>query len=419
MNPLARLRRLSTSSHARQTALTSLVTYAGMGLSVLSAPVVAQTLGADGRGVLAGTFVVVQVIGWVAFLGLPNGLALQVEKRAEISLWGVCVVGLIGLLAGVLTFVMAPELANADPRIELGVRIVSVLLVFAGLSNIGDQLSLLRGAVYVYNSIRAATLVLPSATIIVMFATGTLTLRSAFIATLIGQVLGIGIGLVVALSLFRVRGRARVPWNFSLRFWFSTVFDSVGGRADQLALTTLTSASVVGVYAVAVTCANAASGLAQALAQTSLTRFVKAAREGQYSSLRRLTMIAASATLSTGALITVLVLLYGRVIFGDDFSALPPIVAVLVLAGSLQDIWKLRAARDAASENAGRLAVASAIGVAVMVGVIVVLAVTDSVSGLSMAFAFLAMCVTRLGIHILLTSWAANKRARSAEAVQR
>jgi O-antigen/teichoic acid export membrane protein len=61
------------------------VTYAGMGLGLISAPILARTLGADGRGVLAGAFVFVQLLSWVAFMGLPRGLAIQSQNENQRS----------------------------------------------------------------------------------------------------------------------------------------------------------------------------------------------------------------------------------------------------------------------------------------------------------------------------------------------
>src|SRR5690606_14433959 len=46
---------------------TPLVTYAGLSLSLLSTPMLTQAVGADGRGVIAGSFVMLQIMTWVAF----------------------------------------------------------------------------------------------------------------------------------------------------------------------------------------------------------------------------------------------------------------------------------------------------------------------------------------------------------------
>lgn len=410
---LRRLRALATSQHARHTALNSFVTYLGMGLSLLSAPILAQTLGADGRGVLAGAFVAIQLMSWVAFLGLPNGLALQIAKRDEISFWGVALTGLIGLIAAAGTFFLAPVLSNGDPRIELGIRAASILLAFTGVCNIGDQIALLSGRLYVYNAMRAATLVLPSIVIIVLFLAGHLTLPLAYLATVGGQSITVLIGCIVAVSALRRRNRAPIPWGFSLRIWISTVFDSVGGRGDQLALTMLAPVSVVGVYAIAVTCANAASGVSVGLAQASASRFVKAAAGGGSTPLKKLIVAAATLTLLAGSAILLVVTLFGVKIFGDDFAALPPIVAVLVIAAVAQDVWKLRAAHATAHERAGSLAVASCVGLVTMIAVIVMFEVLGALSGVTMALAFLAMCLMRLLAHFVLEAIASG-RARTA-----
>ncbi|WP_447643560.1 oligosaccharide flippase family protein [Nocardioides zeae] len=391
---------MRSSTHARHAALNAAVTYAGMGSSVLSAPVLAHTLGADGRGVLAGTFVVLQVAGWIAFLGLPSALSLQVSKRQELAAWGVVATGLIGLGVAAVVAMAAPTLANGDERIALGMRVVAVLLVFTGLGNIGDQVALLRGAVVVYNVMRAATLVLPSVAILVLAALGHLTVLSAFVATLAGQSITVLLGCAYALRNLRGLKRARVPWSLSLKLWITTVFDSVGGRGDQVALTMLSSAPVVGVYAIAVTCATAASGVANGLAQASFAQFVRSDGAEDELPIRRLMAMVAVSTAVVGSAILAVVALFGDRIFGDDFSGLPPVVAVLLVAGVLQDMWRVRAVRESVREQAGSLAVASAVGLVAMIALIAVLAARDSVNAVSMAMAFMTMCAVRLGTHL-------------------
>ncbi|MFW6772731.1 hypothetical protein ACOACO_00475 [Nocardioides sp. CPCC 205120] len=347
-----------------------------------------------------------QVAGWVSFLGLPASLALQMEKRRELSFWGVVTAGLIGTVVSLLVVAAAPTLANGDGRIATGIRVAAVLLLLTGIGNIGDQLALLRGAVVVFNLMRAATLVLPSVAILILAAFGALTLTSAFLATLTGQSITVLIGCAYTLRNSRGLSRTGVPWNLSLKLWITTVFDSVGGRGDQVALTMLTSAPVVGVYAIAVTCTTAASGVASSLAQASFAQFVRAAGGADEPSLRRLMLVVASCTLAAGAGILAVVALFGEHIFGTDFSGLPPVVAVLLLAAVLQDVWRVRAVRESVRERAGSLAVASAVGLAVMVLVIAVLAANEAVSAVSMAFAFTTMCAVRLLTHLALMRYA-------------
>lgn len=402
MSRLNRFVRRFRNDQARHTIINVLVTYAGMALSLISAPILAQTLGADGRGVLAGVFVVIQVVGWIAFLGLPQGIALQLAKRAELSAWGILTITALGITSAAIVYLVAPNFAHGDSRVETGIRICSVVLVFMGFSSIGDQLSILNARVWVYNSIRAATLLFPSLAIIILFFLGFLNVTTAFLATLIGQSASVLIGTIVAIGALRHKNRARVPWSFSLRLWSSTIFDSVGGRGDQLALTALAPPAVIGVYAIAVTCTTAASGLAQAITQASINRFFRESRVGVVVPIRKLSLLLGLCTAVSGIVILIIVFFFGVSIFGPDFAGLAPVVAILVLAAVTQDLWKLRAARAATHERAGQLAIASAVGLATMGAAIGTFVALNIVSAISMAVAYLAMCSIRLVVFTIL-----------------
>jgi O-antigen/teichoic acid export membrane protein len=401
---------------ARHIAFNASVSYLGLGLSLLSAPILAQTLGADGRGVIAGSLVVVQVVGWIAFLGLPRGIALQIEKRREIAMPAVVLVGALGMLSALLVFLAAPVLSNDDDRIEMGMRIASGVLVLAGLSSIGDQTALLRGRLWIYNSIRGCTLILPSCGIIVLSSAGQLTLETAFIVSVAGQVGSVAIGALYALSSLRWLSRAAIPWRFSLQYWTASVFDSVGGRADQLILTAISTPAAVGLYAVAVTCSGAASGLAQALNQTIYARLVRDSKNGQTTSLNRISYIGVGATLFIGALIMLVVWLFWRQLFGPTFDGLVPVLGVLIVASVLSDQWRLRVYFDSARENGAALAVSSIVGLVTMIIAVTLFAAAGLISPLSIAISYALLCAMRIVSRIILVRL---KRERKQMKTQR
>lgn len=385
------------------------VTYLGMGLSLLSAPLLARELGAGGRGVLAAAFVLVQLLSWSAFLGLPRGLAMQELRKGYASRNALRVVTLLGPIAAVVAFIASGAAANGDHQIATYIKVAASVLILAGLGAVGVERALVRGQLLAVNLSRALNLVLPSLAIIIAFGLGILTLQSAFVITLSGQVLSVLLGIVLATPLLRSRTRIPSPWRFSLHYWGGSAFDGIGARVDQLILAACVLPSQLGVYAVAVTCASAAGGFTQALNQLTYSRFASLSTGADGAPmLRRRTSMGLAMSAFSGGSIVVVVALWGEWLFGSSFDGLFPIVSVLVIAQAMNDQWQLRTYLDSASGDPSALMWASACGIVVLVAVAVVLGASGNLNGLSMAYALVGFAAVRLVVRAIL------RRTRSA-----
>jgi O-antigen/teichoic acid export membrane protein len=383
---------------------TASITYAGMGLSLVSAPILARTLGPDGRGVLAGAFVATQVLSWVAFFGLPRGLSLQEHKRESVSAWGVIIVGLLGPLSAVAAILSADLLSNGDDRIALGMRIGATILVFTGLSQLGFELVLIKGQFWRFNLVRIANVVLPSAGYIVAFLIGRLTLEVAFSITFLANALATVLGCVYAVSAIRLAKSTRVPWNFSLRYWTTSAFDSVGGRLDQLLLSALSPAAVLGSYAVAVTCAAASGGVTQALNHVTYSRFVNIAGSSQANAqlLRRRTIVGGVLSLAVAVPVLIIVVVFGSMLFGPGYEDLATVTAILIVSQFLNDQWQLRIYLDSASEDARALTLSSGLGLLALAVSAALFSVNGTLTGAHMAICVVIFGVVRLSLRALL-----------------
>ncbi|WP_161972550.1 oligosaccharide flippase family protein [Curtobacterium sp. HSID17257] len=379
------------------------MTYLGMGLSLLSAPLLARELGADGRGVLAAAFVLVQLLSWSAFLGLPRGLAMQELRNGYASRNALRVVTLLGPIAAVIAFIASGAAANGDDRIATYIKVAASVLVLAGLGAVGVERALIRGQLLAVNLSRALNLVLPSLAIIIAFGSGVLTLQSAFVITLSGQMLSVLLGIVLATPLLRSRTRIPAPWRFSLHYWGGSAFDGIGARVDQLILAACVLPNQLGVYAVAVTCASAAGGFTQALNQLTYSRFASLPiGSDDAPMLRKRTFIGLAMSALSGGLIVVVVALWGDWLFGSSFDGLFPIVSVLVIAQAMNDQWQLRTYLDSASGDPSALMWASACGMVVLVAVAVLLGMSGNLSGLSMAWALVGFAAVRLAVRAII-----------------
>ncbi|SMQ58475.1 oligosaccharide flippase family protein [Agreia sp. VKM Ac-1783] len=383
---------------------TAFVTYAGMGLSLVSAPILARTLGPDGRGVLAAAFVATQVLSWVAFLGLPRGLSVQEHRRSSVSGWGVVVIGVLGPASAALALAGSETLSNGDERIALGIRIGATVLILTGLSQLGLEYVLIKGQMWRFNLARIANVVLPSVGYIVAFVLGHLTLEVAFSITFLASVVATLLGCIYAIPALRRARRVPIPWNFSLRYWTTSAFDSVGGRLDQLILTSLSPASVLGVYTVAVTCASASGGLTQALNHVTYSKFAgaNASLHANTSVLRRRTLIGGAMSIAVAVPVLLIVIFYGTSLFGPGYEGLPLVTAILIVSQFLNDQWQLRIYLDSASEDARSLTLSSGMGLVALASAAALFNAAGTLTGAHMAICVVLFGAVRLGSRTIL-----------------
>ena len=375
---------------------TTFVTYAGMGLSLLSAPIIARTIGADGRGLLAAAFVSIQLLSWTAFLGLPRTLAVAASQKRIVPRSGILTTTLLGVVSTILALSTADIVANGNDQLALLIRIGAPQLIFAGLAQLGMEYTLSKGRFALWNMLRSSNLILPSAAVLVAFAFGILTFEFVYAATLFGQVLTIILGSLMCIPLIRRSGPAKIQWRFTLQYWSTSALDAVGGRIDQLLLAALAPPYVLGVYAVAVTCASAAAGSTQAINDITFSRFLSAEKKSDSSILRSRSLVGMAASLTSGILVVVLISLLAVPLFGSDFESLPIVSAILIIYQGITDQWNLRTYMDSASLNGRGLAASSVIGLIALLGGLAIFLQFESLSGSIMAMCMVAMACVRL-----------------------
>lgn len=370
-----------------------------MALSLVSAPMLARELGADARGALAGSFVLVQLLSWSFFLGLPRGVAVQHLRHNSSSRAAVLITALLGPVAAVLAIISADAASGGDGRIATGIRVAACTLVLSGLGALGTEKALIQGRIAAINAIRLANLVLPSIAVVIAYYSGFLTLTTAFAFTLGGQAVSIVLGVVFAVPLIRSAQRIKVPWRFSLHYWAGSAFDGIGARVDQLALAAFVMPAQLGVYAVGVTCASAAGGLTQALNQLTYPRLAASNPSvGVDILLRKRALMGLILSTVAGLAVVLLVWVAGSWLFGPTYSSLGWIVAILVVAQIMNDQWQLRTYADSASGDASGLMLSSALATALLVAGAAALAVLQELNGISMALLLVVFAACRLAI---------------------
>ncbi|WP_423917950.1 hypothetical protein ACPEEZ_09455 [Frigoribacterium sp. 2-23] len=307
----------------------------------------------------------------------------------------------LGVACAILAVVLADSLSNGDSRIALGIKASAIALVLSGVGQVGVELMLLEGRLVFFNITRASVLMLPSVGIIVAFFTGLLSLVSAYVIMLAGQLIAVALGCIFAMKNGRRSKSTKVPWDFSLKYWSTSALDAIGGRGDQVALSALSQASTVGVYSLAVTCAAASAGLTEALNNLAYSRLTRLSGAESEEFLRRRSILGVCCSLVSGACIVIVVHFFGRSLFGPTFDGLTAVVIILVLAQTVGDQWSLRVLADSAKESATTLIFASVAGLIVLATAIALLATNAAITSASMALAILLFSLTRLTIWTL------------------
>lgn len=327
-------------------------------LAFVTGPLLAQSLGASGRGNLAAVLVPTQLLGWALTLGLPIASGYH-SKRVEpsrliSSSWVLALA--VGAPISAVVWVLAPSyLADYAPVTVLWLRIGLVLglvltPMFTGLEILRAQ----QGAGLRFNLLRTIGPVLNLVSLVVLALLDRLTLETALASALISNFSN-ALLVIVVLQLWPRRRFQRVVARLQLRYGLRSALGDVSGllvaRLDQLLMVGLVSSRSLGLYVVAVTAATVSTPLAQGLAAALFPHLLHAEPGQQEAQLRRtLGWTAAMTVLTTVALALAAPFLLPWA-FGEAFrDALPALW--LLLPG--QVCLNLSTVRSAALQALGR-----------------------------------------------------------------
>lgn len=376
------------------------ITYFGMALSLVSSPLVARALGAEGRGVLAAVFAAFQVLAWVSFLGLPRAAIIFRTESGQLSKQTVKWIVLLGCCAAVLLSIFAPLVSGGDERIIMGIRGVAWLLVPSGVAQLGMEVLQTSRKYALWNITRSVPLVLPSLLIIGLYVCDELTLRTAILATASGQLIWCVCGAYFVVREFRNLGDTPVNWRFGLNFWSASLFDTVGGRIDQLLLIAIAGPSELGVYAVALTCAAASGALAQAIGHVAFPDLIESSEEERSILYKKQSARGIIASTVTAAGIVSFLYFYSAALFGPTYEGLVGLTLVLSLYQLLNDQWHLLSYRDSATGDARSLRNASIFSLIVLVMTVSGFVLLDNLDALTTAISMVIFACSRIAFRL-------------------
>lgn len=302
--------------------------------AVVSSPVLARTLGADGRGELAAILAVVTAIPWLLDLGLAVWVARERalgRSRADV-LGAALPVALACSLLGVAAAIPLSHALGADRHV---VEVFLQLGLF--LSPLSVALWTLGGLVVgesrwgLYAAMRIVASVLPVVLIVMLAVLKQLTVGSAAAVYLLGLLLSGMLCLPLLRGIGRPsfdRMRMRAGAIFGARSWLTTISLTANVRLDQILMAGLVSSRELGLYAVAVSVGSVTLGMIGAVSSVLFPRVAQGDADLAARSCRVTTLIVGVA----GALLAVMTPVLLPPVFGGEFDDAVPMALILLLA---------------------------------------------------------------------------------------
>lgn len=321
--------------------ITSVGNLAGPAVGLITAPLLAISLGVEGRGELAAATAPLILASNAVTLGLPDALTYHIARRSgskrRLIITSLLILGILGVVASGFIVVLSPFLAKGSfelaELISLAGLGVAPALIMAGLRAlaVGQQRwGLVTAEKYVGSLSRLAAF-------LISWSSGVLDLRVATVLMAVTTFCG----LVVYLGLLwgrrgetghspsLVASPSRAIVSYGLRIWAGSLSGILLVRLSQTIMLPLSDAYELGLFVVAVTLSEAA------LVFNSAVATVTFAQQSVENDNERLATAARTSTAVT-ALLSVVIGSLGiwalPVFFGPDFQAAWPALAILLVA---------------------------------------------------------------------------------------
>jgi O-antigen/teichoic acid export membrane protein len=301
---------------------------------IVTGPLQAHALGADGRGALAAILVPATLAAWLLSFGLGDYTAREAARGTEPRVL-LGSMGALSLLAGVAGAAIGIPLSSF---LAGGRHVVQIMLLFAFatlpialLQQIVFQMALGQAR---YRTVSIGRLIPPLASLVgvaVLFALGKLTVGTAAVVAFGGGLLS----TLPLLGLIRDAGRpvfskavALGGLRFGVRAWTGGISNVVNGRLDQLLMVRLVSERELGLYAIAVTLAGFTSIATSSLAGATLPRVARGEADLVRRTLRVTLWFLAVSSVVVAAATPILL----PIMFGAEFAAARDMVWILLAA---------------------------------------------------------------------------------------
>lgn len=364
-------------------------------VALITGPILARSLGVDGRGAVAAATAPLALIITVATFGIPEAVTWTVARSPRLarnaSRRGFLLLGAGGLVATGGVFLASTWLSGGDSYVAFLIDVAALAIVPSLLVGIMRGIA---SAMHRWNLVAAERIlasVLRLLVLIPFWLTGTLT---PLVATL--TIAGMPIvGALVYVGLLRgLHPRApSVPresttgglLNYGMRLWVGSLSGILLSRIDQVLMTPLAGTYQLGLYVVAVNVSELPLIINQAVRDVS---FVSDAKESIDERLAASARISTALCAMAGLFLGVTMLWWLPLLFGHGFAASIPIAAVLLVAVVLGTPGSIAGSGLSARGRPGLRSVSLTIACVINIGLIVLL--TPPMGAMGAALATLA-----------------------------
>ncbi len=314
-----------------------------LGLSVVTSLLSAWALGPDGRGELAVITMWLYIFALLGTLGLPQAHRYWTAKKpgwnsfiftnslAFSSIASIFVIAagwllVPGILAGKET-----SLIWATQLFLFNVPVILLTELLRGQLEGAKLFGWLGSARITFITIQATGS-------LIFYLAGILTLTNALIIIIVAQIVCLGVMFTGVIKVLRPRLRfSRSVFvkevNYGFRSYFGSITEFAVWRLDQILLTALAAASLIGLYAIAVAVAEITATLASSVSDALLPEVAgsKSRRNASMLLARslRLTIYAQTAALIPLWILAPYILEY---VFGAEFVAATTVLRLLLVA---------------------------------------------------------------------------------------
>jgi O-antigen/teichoic acid export membrane protein len=330
----------ATSSFGRAIAKTSVANIAVPISALLSAPLLAQSLGVEGRGELAAATAPTILAVTVATVGIPEAVTFYSSRRPQVRgsalRRGVALLAVSGTICTSLVIILSDYLSGARASVS-SVIIVAALSVAPALMLVGVRSSAMSAGAW--RRVNNEKLILAGARIILLtllLATETLTVLSAAVTLAFTPVLAglayVGYRSNTCEACERETALVQKLISFGVRAWIGAVAGILLSRLDQVLITPLVGTAELGIYAVAVNIGDVPLIITLAVGAVLLSADAAKNDNVRLGAASRLTL---AANFVCAGLIAVSMPLWVPVVFGAEFAGVYLSAGVLLATAVL------------------------------------------------------------------------------------
>lgn len=302
-------------------------------------PILAHSLGVEGRGELTAAVAPLMLSTAIGTVGLPEAVNFFVARNPRLcrsvvrnAIW---LLAISGILATVIAVVLAPMLAG-DSQTLNNLILIAVLATTPTL-----MIGAIRGAaqgLHQWNRVNAEryiTATIRISALLVLWSSGELTPFTGTLALVASPILG---GLAyVGLSSQEVRPHENLATgellSYGTRIWLGSLSGILLARIDQVLITPLGGAYALGLYAVAVNISEVVLITNHAIRDVMFSVDAADANDERVYLSSRLSMITSTLI---GIAICLTMFMWVPIVFGAEFEgAILP--AVILIAASI--LW--------------------------------------------------------------------------------